>query len=147
MNMTCTLAASPAGAKDLPVCSLSPTVVTITAGGSATSELLVKTTASSVSGLARPAGQNLWRFGGGGAALAAILMFGIPSRRRRWLSIVALLFVVATAGAIGCGGKQSSTPPVNNPGTTAGNYTFNVTGTDSANATITTSTSVTITVQ
>jgi hypothetical protein len=147
MNMTCTLAGSPAGAQDLPVCSMNPASVTLAAGGSGNGELIVKTTPTIVSGLVNPSGQNLWRLGSGGAVLAVTLMFGIPSRRRRWLSMLALLFVVAAAGVIGCGGKQTFTPPVSTPGTTAGSYTFTVTGTDSANSTITTSTSVTITVQ
>jgi hypothetical protein len=147
MDMTCTLAASPAGAQSVPVCSLNPPTVTLAAGGSGTSELIVRTTPTIVSGLARPSGQNLWRLGGGGAVLAAVLMFGIPTRRRRWLSMLALLVAVAAVGVIGCGGSQSFTPPANNPGTTAGSYTFTVTGTDSANSTITASTTVTITVQ
>jgi hypothetical protein len=124
---------------------LSPASVTLAAGGSGTTQLTVTTTASSVSVLARPSRQNLW--GLGGAVLAALMMFGIPSRRRRWLSMLALIAVVAVAGMLGCGGGKPSTPPVTNPGTTAGAYTFSVTGTDSANSTITTSTNVTITVQ
>jgi sugar lactone lactonase YvrE len=146
LNMACVLATSPAGAQDLPTCSLSPASVTLAAGGSGTTQLTVTTTASSVSVLARPSRQNLWGLGGG-AVLAALMMFGIPLRRSRWLSMLALIAVVAVAGMVGCGGGKPSTPPVTNPGTTAGAYTFSVTGTDSANSTITTSTNVTITVQ
>jgi hypothetical protein len=79
--------------------------------------------------------------------LAALMLFGIRAKRRRWLSTMVLLAVVAVAGVIGCGGGQSSPPPVTYPGTTAGDYTFTVTGTDSANSTITTSTIVKVTVQ
>jgi sugar lactone lactonase YvrE len=146
MNMACTLTASPAGAQDLPTCSLSPSSITLAAGGSGNTQLTVTTTASSVSSLARPSGQNFWRLGGG-TVLAALMLFVFPAKRRRWLSMMALLAVVAIAGVLGCGGGQSSPPPVTNPGTTAGTYTFSVTGTDSANSTITTSTSVKITVQ
>jgi len=147
MNMACTLVTSPAGAQDLPVCSLSPSSVAITAGGNGTTKLTVTTTASSTSSLARPSGQIPWRLGSGGVVLAALMLFGIPAKRRRWLSTMVLLAVVAVAGVIGCGGGQSSPPPVTNPGTTAGDYTFTVTGTDSANSTITTSTIVKVTVQ
>jgi len=146
MNMACALTASPAGAQDLPKCSLSPSSIALTVGGSGTTQLTVTTTASSVTSLARPFGKNLWRLGGG-TVLAVLMMFGIPAKRRRWLSMLALLAVVAIAGVLGCGGGKSSPPPVTNPGTTAGAYAFSVTGTDSANSTITTSTTVKITVQ
>jgi hypothetical protein len=68
--------------------------------------------------------------------------FGIPFRRRHWTSMLALLLFVAAAGAIGCGGGGSSTPA-----TTASNYTFTVAATDSANAKITASTTISVTVQ
>ena len=68
--------------------------------------------------------------------------FGIPFRRRRWTSMLAHLLLVAAMETIGCGGGGSSTPA-----TTAGNYTFTVAATDSVNSKITTSTTVTITVQ
>jgi len=146
MNISCTLATSPTGAQDLPACSLNPASVTLTAGGSGTTQLTVTTTASSTSSLAPSSEPNPWRLGGG-AILAAMLMLGIPAKRRRWLSMLALLAVVAVAGVLGCGGGQSSPPPVTNPGTTAGVYTFIVAGADSANSTITTSTIVKINVQ
>jgi len=56
--------------------------------------------------------------------------------------MLALLLFVAAAGAIGCGGGGSSTPA-----TTASNYTFTVAATDSANAKITASTTISVTVQ
>jgi hypothetical protein len=45
----------------------------------------------------------------------------------------------------GCGGHGSSTHTV--PGTTVGNYAFTVTATDAANMKITTTSSITLTVQ
>jgi hypothetical protein len=94
--------------------------------------------------------QDLKTLGGGGLAFAAVLMFGIASRRRRWSAMLVLFFVVAVGGAIGCGGAGGGKLlPVSpsTPATTKGSYTFTVSGTDSANPTITTSTSFTITVQ
>jgi hypothetical protein len=149
LNLTCTLAGAPVGAQSVPTCKLNPTSVTITAGGSSTTELTVKTTSASSSALARPSGY-IWGLGSGGAVLAAMLMFGIPVRRRHWFSMLLLLVGMATAGAIGCGGGGNAPgSPVtpSTPATTAGSYTFRVTGTDAATASITTATTVSVTVR
>jgi len=149
MNLACTLTSSPTGAQSLPTCSLNPASVTLASGGNGTSALTVKTTAASTTALARPTDQHLWKLGGGGAVLAAVLLFGIPFRRRRWTSMLALLLLVAAAGAIGCvsGKSTSSGGGSSTPATTAGNYTFTIAATDSANAKITTSTTISVTVQ
>jgi multidrug efflux pump subunit AcrA (membrane-fusion protein) len=86
----------------------------------------------------------------GGAALACLLLFGIPARRRKWramLGMVALLAVLV-GGIVACGGGSGSTSNNNpsNPGTTAGSYTVTVTGTDTATGKIAASTSVNLTV-
>jgi hypothetical protein len=88
---------------------------------------------------------------GGGSILAALILFGIPSRRHRWASALMLLLVMAGGGVIGCGGggggvSQKSAPPTT-PATTAGSYTFILTATDAANSKLTTSTNVTLTVE
>ena len=150
MNLSCSLTTSPTGAQSLPTCALNPTSLTLASGGSGTSTLTVNTTAASTTALARPTDQHLWKLGGGGAVLAALLLFGIPFRRRRWISMLALLLLVAAAGAIGCGGGGGTSGGgggLSTPATTAGNYTFTVAATDSVNSKITTSTTVTITVQ
>jgi sugar lactone lactonase YvrE len=148
LDLTCSLTGSPSGAVSLPTCGLSPAAVTLISGGNATTVFTVNTTAASTTALNRPAGTNLWRLGGGGAALAALLFFGIPARRRRWITMAALLMAFIVVGAIGCGGHgSSSSSGSSTPATTAGNYTFTITGTDSVNAKITTSTAVTVTVQ
>jgi endo-1,4-beta-xylanase len=151
MNLTCSLTSAPSGARSLPTCSFNPSSITIAAGGSGTgtSTLTVTTTAASTSALVQPSEKNLWGVGGGGALLAAVLMFGIPSRRRRWMAMLVLLGVVAAAGVIGCGRNSylSSGSGLSTAATTAGNYTFTITGTDSALSNITTTTSVTVTVQ
>jgi hypothetical protein len=128
---------------------LNPASITFTSGGTATSTLTVNTTAASTNALARPHRQNLWGLGEGGTLLAALLVLFVPSRRRRWISMLALVLGIAGAGLIGCGGGggggQTTGPGTS--GTTAGSYTFTVTGTDSANPKITVSTTVAITVQ
>ena len=147
VDLSCALTGSPNGAVSLPTCSLNPTSLPLTPGSKGTTVLTVQTTAATTA-MAQPAGNGLWGIGGGGLAVVALLMFGIPSRRRRWLSMIVLLFVVAVAGTIGCGGHSSSGGGggTGTPATTAGVYTFTVTGTDSANSAIKTSTTVSVTV-
>jgi hypothetical protein len=61
-----------------------------------------------------------------------------------------MLLVVAAAGFIGCGGGGGVSPKstqTSSPATTAGSYTFAVTATDAANAKVTTSINVSVTVQ
>jgi hypothetical protein len=145
LNLTCALTKSPTGAQSLPTCSLNPTSVTLKPSGSGTSVLTVTTTAGSTASLVQPSRKSLWGFGGG-TVLAVLLMCGIPAQRRRWMSMLALLWIVVASVAVGCGGGSGSSTQ-NTSGTTAGNYTFAVTGTDSTNASITTSTTVSVTVQ
>jgi len=152
MNLTCSLTASPAGAQSVPACSLNPANMNLASGGSGTAVLTVTTTAASPAS----AGLNLWPMGGG-SLLAALVMFGMPSRRRRWASALVVLLVMAGAGAIGCGGgggsiagggggNQKSVQP-STPATTAGSYTLTVTATDAANPKLTSSANVLVTVQ
>jgi sugar lactone lactonase YvrE len=148
MNLTCALAASPTGAVSLPTCSLNPASVTIATGGSGITILTVNTTAASGGATVQPFRLNPWGLGGG-AVLTGLLMFGPPSRRR-WMSLLALLSVFVVVGVVGCGGGGTGNGGQSHgtiaPSTTAGSYTFTVTGTDSTNAKITSSANVTVTV-
>ncbi|MGD0445547.1 MAG: hypothetical protein ABSA39_16550 [Edaphobacter sp.] len=109
--------------------------------------MTVNTTAASTTAFVRPLGKDVWGFGGG-AVLAGLLMLGIPPRRRRWVSMLALLWIVVVAGAIGCGPSGGSAPisttTPSTPATTAGSYTFTVTATS---GTVTTSTTIPLSVQ
>ena len=151
MNLTCALTGSPSGAQSLPTCALSPTSLTLSAGGSGTTKLTVNTTAASTASFAIPRRSTFWGFGSGGSALALVVMLGLSRRRRRWLSMLAVVMLIVAAGMIGCGGggggSGSNSGGSTTPGTTAGNYTFTVTGTDAANPSISTSASVAISVQ
>jgi hypothetical protein len=77
--------------------------------------------------MARPDANGFGRgWAGGGAVLALLFFFGIPARRRNWLSTMgALALIVVLGGLSACGGKSTQS------GTTAGSYTFTVTGTGS----------------
>jgi len=147
VNLTCTLSTSPAGASSLPTCTLVPPNVTLTAGGNVTSVFTVKTTAAGVTAMAKPAGIGPWGLGGG-TVLAGLLMFGIASRRRHFISLLAILLLAVAGGTIGCGGKLfTSGSGSTTPATAAGTYVFTVSGADSANVKLATSTTLTITVQ
>lgn len=127
---------------------MNPASIALTQGESGTTVFTVKTTAAFTAALARPSRRNLFGLGGGTVVVAAVLMLGVP-RRRRWLSWTALLAAIAVAGAGGCGGSASTTTTTSSgtPATTAGSYTFTVTGSDSLNAKITASANVIVTVQ
>lgn len=156
ITLTATLTTSPAGATDLPTLSFgtsSPVNIVGTNVGSA--DLVITTTAPSSAALTRPARPGI-RWYQGGAALACLLLFGIPARRRRWRTLLGVFafLMLFTGGLISCGGAGSggsgggggggggTTPP--NPGTTAGAYVITVTGTQGS---ITASTLVSLTVQ
>jgi subtilase family serine protease len=145
VNLSCALASSPstANASYNPACVISPTGVAISGTTAGAATATVSTTTRSTSGSLIYPKTNRWSAAAGGAALACVLFFGIPARRRGWRSMLALLvFLVGMAG-IGCGG--SSTPAVT-IGTTAGTYTFTVTGTDSVTSTTTATSTITVTV-
>ena len=148
--LTATVTTSPSGAQDLPTLSFgstSPVSITGTTAGTAT--LTITTTAPSTASLTRPAlpGIRLYQ---GGAALACLLLFGIPARRRRWRTLLGMLLFIAFAigGIISCGGGGGGggggTTPPPNPGTTPGAYVITITGTQGA---ITATTTVNLTVQ
>jgi hypothetical protein len=142
LNLSCSLTTSPKGAQSPPSCSLNPTTLTFKAGGTGSSAMSVTTTsASTTASLREPSRKSVWGLGGGGSALAVLLLCGIPARRRRWLSMLMLLWVVVASAAIGCGGAGAGVAPKGTsiPATTAGNYTFTLTGTDSKDSTVTVS--------
>jgi hypothetical protein len=70
--------------------------------------------------------------GGPAIAMASLLFFGIPIRRRRKLTQLGPLLIATLIGAtMGCGGTKATAPPAN-PGTTPGAYTVTVTGSSGA---------------
>jgi trimeric autotransporter adhesin len=145
--MTCSLATTPSGATKLPTCS-------VTAGSSLTfdathtsqtSTVTISTTAATSASLERH-GLPRWT-GAGGAVLALLVFFGVPSRRRGWRSMLGLLVLIAALGSLSaCGGGSSSGGGGGTPGTTAGTYTFTVTGTGTPAITPAPTATVTLTV-
>ena len=139
--LTATLTMSPAGAVNLPTISFNPTSITITGSAVGTSVATIATTANTSGALAYPK-TNRWYTGAGGAALACVLLFGIPARRRSWRAMLALLVCLVGLAEVGCGGGSSGGG--GNSGTTTGTYIFTVTGTS---GTTSKTGSITVTVQ
>ncbi len=138
--LACAITSAPAGAVDLPTCSVTqPAAI---ASGAVTATLTVNSTAP-VNTASNTAVPQLF-VAGGGASLATLLFFCLPIRRRRWRTFFSLIvFAILTAAASGCVssdgiGAQSSS------GTTAGAYTITVSGISGSTMV---STSVAITVQ
>jgi hypothetical protein len=132
---SCAVTDSPSGAVDIPTCS--PAAPAVISGATAvTTSLIINTTAASAAALHNPMEQIFTV--GGDMGMAAMLFFGLPIHRRRWKTLLCLLLIAEFAGAvIGCGGPAYSTaapanPGTADPGTTAGSYTVNMTGTSGA---------------
>ena len=110
-----------------PTCTLSPTSVTVTSGGTATSTLNVFTTAASAS--LSPMER------GSGIALAGLCMMACLARRRHVRgALLAVLCTLLLGFASGCGGG-SSTSLTGPTGTTPGSYTVTVSAAAGASTT------------
>lgn len=143
ISLTCSI--SPTAASDPATCSI-PASVAISGSAAQTTTLTVNTTAATSA--FNPARKLFWP-PAGGAALACILLLGIPKRRRRWQTIlgVFLPLLSITCGVLACGGGSNAVGGGGgggNSGTTPGNYTITVTGISGA---ITETGTVSLTVQ
>jgi hypothetical protein len=138
--LTATLTSSPAGAQYPPTLSFgSTTPVNITGTTAGTATLTVSTTAATSAALAYSKSRGLPWYSAGGAALACLLFFGIPTRRRSWRTLLGMvLLLVALGGGVACGGGGGGGGGTGNPGTTAGAYTVTVKGTSGSLAQTTT---------
>ena len=126
VKLSCAVTGSPANFVVLPSCSVSqPAAI----GGAqpVTATLTIKTTAATSAALHNP----MIPFGGG-SALAALFFVMLPRGRRKWLSMLCLLLLVATiTGISGCATTSGKITEINK-GTIAGAYTITVTGTSGA---------------
>ena len=96
-----------------------------------------------------PSGPAPWYAAGSGAALAGVLLFTLP-RRRRWAGLLAVVLSLAALTAVGCGGNTSTTGGSTGGGGTGtttnaqrGTYTFTITA---VSGTLVHSAQVTVTV-
>ncbi len=159
VTLTAAVTSSPAGAVDLPTLSFGNTSpVNITSTNAVSATLTITTTAPSTSAMAHPVRSRGGWSAAAGAALACLVLVGIPVRRvpvrrvsgRRhgarsvlWMAAL-LLGSMAAMGACGGGSSGGGGGGQSIPGTTAGSYTVTVTAT--SGSTIATGT-VALTVQ
>jgi len=146
--LTAAITNSPSGAEYLPTLSFGTTTpVSISGTAANTATLTITTTAAASAALVYPQRPRLPWYAAGGAAMACLLLFGIPAQHRRWRRIFGILglFVALVGGVFACSsGTNGGISGTNNSGTTAGAYTITVTGTS---GTTTTTGTVTLTVQ
>ncbi len=154
--LTAALTSSPTGAADLPTFSFGTTTpVSITGASAGTATLTITTTPQSTSALLYPKRPGFMRFAAGGSALACVLLFCTPRRKRNWRKILGMLLLLVglTGGVFACGGGGSNSGGggggggQSNPGTTPGTYTITVTGTGPAGTGISATGTITLTVQ
>lgn len=127
LHLTCAMTSSPAAAQNLPTCSLNPTSVAIAPKGTGSATFTVQTIGTSPA-----ASLDIDVFGGslrwiGGAALAGVILLGLPDRRRWRLWMISLVAIAGATGLFGCDGSTASPTVSSTPQTTAGNYAFSVT--------------------
>jgi hypothetical protein len=77
------------------------------------------------------AGRTPWYAAGSGVAIASMLIFVMPRRRRLGGLLMAILAIGLAGGAIGCGSSSQSAPPTTTTNTNpyAGTYSVTVTAT------------------
>jgi hypothetical protein len=140
VGFTCTLTTPAAGSNSsyYPACTV-PNVAIASGVKSGTATATFSTTARSTTTSYLDPGtlqrNNRWYTAAGGAALACVLFFGIPARRRGWKSMLGLLVFLVTMAGVGCGGGGGNNNPPVTIGTTAGTYVFTVTGKDTVTST------------
>jgi subtilase family serine protease len=132
-----------------PSCSVSGTITYASGTASGSGTAAVFTTAASTSGLVRPspAGKGRgWLGAGSGAILAVLIFLWVPKRRHSWRSMLGMALLLAALGSLSACGGSSGTTTTTTPGTSAGTYTFTVSGTGSDPAKTTESTTFMVTV-
>lgn len=142
-TLSCALtSSSPSSVTDPPTCSLSATTVDFSTNSTGNVTATVATTAATTGQLVPHDGRGKgWLGAGGGAVLALLAFLGIPARRRSWRAMVGALVLIAALGSLsGCGDFWQAPGGNTSSGTTAGTYTFTVTGTGTPAVTAVTTT-------
>ena len=135
MTLNCSETAFSGGTPtDAPTCSAVGGTASITLGSTGSASFVVETTAPVSAALTYPQIHGKghgWMGASGGALLALLVFFGIPSRRRGWRQMIGMLVLLVALGALSaCGGGSSNNGGGNSdPGTSTGTYTFQVTAT------------------
>jgi hypothetical protein len=130
--LTAVVTSSPNGAQNPPTLSFgSTTPVSITSTAAETATLTITTTAPFSAKSTPSKHPGVFWYAAGGATLSFLLLFGVPSRRRCWRTMLGMLVLLAaiSGGVLACGGGVSGNAGITNSGTTAGTYTVTITGT------------------
>ena len=131
VTLSAAVTLSPTGAQHPPTLSFGSTSPLSIAGSTAaTATLTITTTAANSSALVYPNRSGGRWYAAGATALACMLLFGVPARRRRWRRVLGMMVLLASfaGGVLACGGGGGG-GGTSNPGTTAGAYTVTVTAT------------------
>jgi hypothetical protein len=127
VNLTC----APSSATVHITCSLTPPNVSLTGSAQTqTSVLNITTVAARLDSAPAAHPRGIWFAAGGSTLFAALVLCGVPSRRRRQ-NMTLGLFVIMIASIttiVGCGGGSSNNNN-QNQGTPVGTYSITVTGT------------------
>lgn len=129
VQLACAVTSGPSGSPNPPSCSITQPAA-ITGSSPATATLTINTTRGKTTAhndLFTP----MLRFSGG-STLVALLFLWLPARKRRWISSLCMLMLLAGAAMIatGCGGGYKITTSQSGitSGTTPGSYTITVSG-------------------
>jgi hypothetical protein len=155
VTLSCSQTSTTASGGDGTSCTGGGTAAMVTLTSTTTSGTVTFTvgTSAAISALSYPnvngKGRNAELAGLGISAVVAFIVFlGIPARRRSWRQMLGLLVLIAALGALSScgGGSVSSGGGTSDPGTTAGTYTFTVsgTGTPTVNPAVSTTFAVTV---
>lgn len=132
VTLTAAITSGPSGAENPPALSFGSTSPVTITGAAETATLTITTKAATTSALTHPIHPRFpWQ--SAGAALACLLLFGVPARhgnRFTKLGMSGLVVFLLTGGMLACGGGSgggSSGGSVGIPGTTAGTYVATVT--------------------
>jgi fibronectin type 3 domain-containing protein len=130
ISLACVLTSSPSGAANLPSCASGSSTITLNSGTTSGTATITVTSIAPGVAMAQPSTGGKGRgWMGGGAFLAFLVFLGIPARRRAWRSMLCALGLIAALGAITACSGGITQPNQGSHGTTAGSYTFTVTGT------------------
>jgi subtilase family serine protease len=109
------ITSSPPNAQNPPTFSFGSTSpVSITGVAAGTAMLTISTTAAASAELVHPKHDGVHWYAAGSAALACLLLFGFPARRRRsWRTMLGMMVLLAglAAGVLSCGGGGSTSTP------------------------------------
>jgi fibronectin type 3 domain-containing protein len=129
VSLTCVLTSSPSGASNLPACSGGSSTITLNAVTTTGTATVAITSTSAGIAMEQPSAHGKGRgLAAGGALLAFLILLRVPARRSSWRLILGVLVLIVAMGSLNsCGGNISYPSPVGQK-TTAGSYTFTVSG-------------------